>query len=273
LGSHFFLLLSTCLVVSVIGVPKILFGSNNEGVYENASTEKDLKDYSEEELLKELSELVENLNDEQLATLEGILEKEGLDDSSEFNMITEELKEIGMDEEDIHDLKALAQLMYDYLVTVPSIAEKLELTAATDLQDHVQLYLLGLPNNLGPLGYIALHKVLEDEDEESAPAPAPVPAAVQTQSAPVTFRRRRDIGEASPAVPHGSPAYSAPKIDSSKAPSSSSSSHGASTSYTAPTSVRSTSALLKANGGHPSGAARFKFKVPAHSHKVGGGHH
>ena len=28
-----------------------------------------------------------------------------------------------------------------------------------------QLYLLGLPNKLGPLGYIALHNVLEDEDE------------------------------------------------------------------------------------------------------------
>merc|ERR1739838_1283558 len=48
---------------------------------------------------------------------------------------------------------------------IPSLAEKLELRKEYDLLDNVQLYLLGLPNKLGPLGYIALHNVLEELDD------------------------------------------------------------------------------------------------------------
>merc|ERR1719309_1712949 len=71
-----------------------------------------------------------------------------------------------MVEEDVHDLKQLAALMYKFLIQVPEISSKLKLSKEYDLLDNIQLYLLGLPNKLGPLGYIALHHVLEDEAEE-----------------------------------------------------------------------------------------------------------
>jgi len=252
----FFLLLSTCVVISVIGVPKILFGPTKGGVAEDLPREKELEDFSEEELLKELSELVENLTEEQLASLEEILDKEDLDDSSEFRMITDELKKIGMDDEDIQDLKMLTKLMHDFLISVPKISENLKLTKETDLQDHVQLYLLGLPNNLGPLGYVALHKVLEDEDDEEEGIPV---AAVETLSAPTTFRRRRHAtaeDSKAPSYLAGSPSYNAQTNKVSKA---SHAPNGAPPSSTAPATVASYS-----------GGSRFKYKVPLHSHKGGG---
>merc|ERR1719244_2559655 len=55
--------------------------------------------------------------------------------------------------------------MHEFLDQIPSLAEKLELKKEYDLLDNVQLYLLGLPNKLGPLGYIALHNVLEELDD------------------------------------------------------------------------------------------------------------
>merc|ERR1719442_335010 len=87
------------------------------------------------------------------------------DESTEFDMITAELKEMGMDEDDVEDLKHLAEMMHEFLDQIPSLAEKLELRKDYDLLDNVQLYLLGLPNKLGPLGYIALHNVLEELDD------------------------------------------------------------------------------------------------------------
>merc|ERR1712236_138545 len=75
--------------------------------------------------------------------------------------------EMGMDEDDVEDLKHLAEMMHEFLDQIPSLAEKLELKQEYDLLDNVQLYLLGLPNKLGPLGYIALHSVLKElEDAE-----------------------------------------------------------------------------------------------------------
>merc|ERR1712038_539490 len=79
-------------------------------------------------------------------------------------MITQELQEMGMDKEDIEDLQALAALMHEFLVRVPNIEVKLELSHNKDLLDNIQLYLLGLPNKLGPLGFIALHQVLDGEE-------------------------------------------------------------------------------------------------------------
>ena len=69
---------------------------------------------------------------------------------------------------------------------------------------YFQLYLLGLPNKLGPLGYIALHQVLEElEDAEGdgeivdikvEPA-APTTTATTTTPTPETtvptFRKKR----------------------------------------------------------------------------------
>ena len=36
------------------------------------------------------------------------------------------------------------------------------------LEDHCKLYLLGLPNKLGPLGFLALHSILESAGEAVA---------------------------------------------------------------------------------------------------------
>ena len=120
----------------------------------------------EARLRKELENLVKSLDNDQLNLLETILGKEDEnDESTEFDMITAELKEMGMDEDDVEDLKHLAEMMHEFLDQIPSLAEKLELRKEYDLLDNVQLYLLGLPNKLGPLGYIALHNVLEELDD------------------------------------------------------------------------------------------------------------
>jgi len=122
------------------------------------------------------------------------------DESTEFDLITAELKEMGMDEDDIEDLKALAEMMHEFLGQIPSLAQKLELKKEYDLLDNVQLYLLGLPNKLGPLGYIALHNVLEELDDTTDGEIVdikvePVAATTTTTSAPEptvpTYRKKR----------------------------------------------------------------------------------
>jgi len=48
------------------------------------------------------------------------------------------------------------------LARVPGLAVKLNADEdGFTLEDNVKMYLLGLPNKLGPLGFIALHSVLE----------------------------------------------------------------------------------------------------------------
>merc|ERR1711970_519531 len=118
------------------------------------------------QLLKELEMLIKNLDDDQLEKLEKIMGKD-LEEMTEFDMIMNELKEMGMEDSDIANLKQLANLMLEFLAEVPEIADKLDFVDEYDLEDNIQLYLLGLPNKLGPLGYIALHHVLESEFEES----------------------------------------------------------------------------------------------------------
>ena len=89
--------------------------------------------------------MVKSLDDDQLNLLETILGKEDEnDESTEFDLITAELKEMGMDENDIEDLKALAEMMHDFLGQIPSLAQKLELKKEYDLLDNVQVsaYLL-----------------------------------------------------------------------------------------------------------------------------------
>ena len=69
-----------------------------------------------------------------------------------------------------------------------------------------QLYLLGLPNKLGPLGYIALHHVLEDDGEDGKSVDLVVEPVVATTSVPEvkkveakesapTFRKKRSAME------------------------------------------------------------------------------
>merc|ERR1712066_141094 len=122
------------------------------------------------------------------------------DESKEFDMISAELKEMGMDEEDIEDLRMLAEMMHGFLSQIPALATKLELEKEYDLLDNVQLYLLGLPNKLGPLGYIALHNVLEELDDTTDGEIVdikvePVATTTTTTSAPEptvpTYRKKR----------------------------------------------------------------------------------
>merc|ERR1712055_510217 len=155
----------------------------------------------EARLRKELENLVKSLDNDQLNLLETILGKEDEDDeSTEFDMITAELKEMGMDEDDVEDLKHLAEMMHEFLDQIPSLAEKLELRKEYDLLDNVQLYLLGLPNKLGPLGYIALHNVLEELDDADdgeivdikvEPVVASTTTTVAPETTVPTYRKKR----------------------------------------------------------------------------------
>merc|ERR1711970_411941 len=142
-------------------------------------------DVDEAALRRELENLVGNLSDQnQLELLETIMGR-GHDESTEFDLITAELKDMGIDEEDIEDLKQLSELMYEFLRRIPALVTKLQLEEEYDLLDNVQLYLLGLPNKLGPLGYVALQYVLEELDDSGeiidikveSVSTTPVPAA------------------------------------------------------------------------------------------------
>jgi len=123
-----------------------------------------LEELQDAQILKEWEIIVKNLNEDQLDNIEDILAKD-LERSKEFEMIMEELKAMGMDQQDISDLKQLAELMHEFLINVPNLKLKLEIVSNNDLLDNIQLYLLGLPNKLGPLGYIALHHILDGESE------------------------------------------------------------------------------------------------------------
>merc|ERR1712183_1079339 len=177
-----FLLLSMAFSL-VIGSPKpaSIFRESSSLSGSSAPYDKKaamLKELEDAQLLKELEILVKNLDDDQL----------------------DKLKEMGMEDEDIADLKQLAQLMHEFLSQVPDLATKLELESDYDLLDNIRLYLLGLPNKLGPLGYIALHHVLEDEGEDGqivdvviepvTIAPV-VEKAIEVQDSAPTFGRKR----------------------------------------------------------------------------------
>ena len=90
------------------------------------------------QMMKELEVLIKNLDDEQLDKLESIIEKD-LDRTTEFDMIMDELKAMGMDEQDIEDLHQLAALMNEFLVKVPQLEDKLEMKSDHDLLDNVQV--------------------------------------------------------------------------------------------------------------------------------------
>merc|ERR1719290_976763 len=204
-------------VASVVGSPKRLFGdpSHAKDPAESDAGKMNMDDYSEEELFAELNEVIGNLNEDQLQSLVDILEKEEFDEMGEFDMISSELKDIGMDDEDIKDLKLLTGHMHDFLMGVEGLVKKLELESTDDLRDNIQLYLLGLPNKLGPLGYIALHKVLEDEvddtddgaDADDAEEDAAAAAVTVTEPKPMTFRRRRESDANHHGSHHHAPAH------------------------------------------------------------------
>ena len=94
------------------------------------------------QMLKELEVLIKNLDDDQLDNLEMILKDDEEDtDDTEFGRVKQELLDMGVEEQDIEDLKALAALMTEFLVKIPNIVRKLELRSEADLLDHVQVNL------------------------------------------------------------------------------------------------------------------------------------
>ena len=107
-----------------------------------------------------MEQLIEGLDDATLLKLERILSDE-LSTEKELDLIKNELAEMGMDVEDIQDLLDLATLMADFLHKVPEVEQVVVGEDEYSLEDNVKLYLLGLPNKLGPLGFLALHSVLE----------------------------------------------------------------------------------------------------------------
>merc|ERR1712202_17924 len=137
-----FLLLSMTVSL-VIGSPKpaSIFRESSSLSGSSAPYDKKaamLKELEDAQLLKELEILVKNLDDDKLEAIMG----KDIDEVTEFEMIMAELKEMGMEDEDIADLKQLAQLMHEFLSQVPDLASKLELESDYFLLDNIQLYLL-----------------------------------------------------------------------------------------------------------------------------------
>ena len=113
---------------------------------------------------QELEDLIGSLSTDQLEELQAIMDRDH-DEMTEFDLISGELAEMGVEEEDIADLKLLGSMMHKFVVQVANIETRLEMKKPHNLMDHAQLYLLGLPNKLGPLGFLALHHVLTEEEE------------------------------------------------------------------------------------------------------------
>ena len=92
------------------------------------------------QMLKELEVLIKNLDDDQLDNLEEILKDDEEDtEDTEFGRVKQELLDMGMEEQDIEDLKVLAELMVGFLEKIPNIERKLEFKSEADLLDNVQV--------------------------------------------------------------------------------------------------------------------------------------
>merc|ERR1719289_470662 len=109
--------------------------------------------------------MIDTLSAEELDQLEAILGKP-LDEKTELQMIQAELQQLGMDPQDVQDMFDLSEMMKKFLLKIPDVDIKLQLAEDDySLEDHCKLYLLGLPNKLGPLGFLALHSILESAGE------------------------------------------------------------------------------------------------------------
>jgi len=124
-----------------------------------------MDEYMDADLQKEIEKMIDTLDADELDALEEILSKP-LDEETELKMIQAELEELGMDPQDIEDMFDLADMMKEFLKKIPDIEDKLDLEEDEyTLEDHCKLYLLGLPNKLGPMGFLALHSILESAGE------------------------------------------------------------------------------------------------------------
>ena len=66
--------------------------------------------------MQDLEELIGNLSSEQLEELQDIMERDH-DEMIEFDLISGELAEMGVEEEDLVDLKLLGSMMNDFVST------------------------------------------------------------------------------------------------------------------------------------------------------------
>lgn len=98
-----------------------------------------VKEIENAQMLKELEVLIRNLNDDQLDRLEGILTEDEEEEDTEFGRVKQELLDMGIDAQDIEDLKTLAALMSEFLMKIPNIKKKLEMRTDNDLLDNVQV--------------------------------------------------------------------------------------------------------------------------------------
>lgn len=73
--------------------------------------------------------------------------------------VSDEIKKFGMKDEQVEDLNSMADRMFQFLAK--AMARIGQSSSQVDIFYNSQLYLLGLPNSLGPLGYFALQG-LED---------------------------------------------------------------------------------------------------------------
>merc|ERR1711887_439140 len=124
-----------------------------------------MNEMMEADIQKEIEEMIDTLSAEELDQLEAILGKP-LDEKTELQMIQAELEQLGMDPQDVQDMFDLSEMMKKFLLKIPDVDTKLQLDEDEySLEDHCKLYLLGLPNKLGPLGFLALHSILESAGE------------------------------------------------------------------------------------------------------------
>merc|ERR1711872_1151056 len=153
------------VVLSLIAVVQSATTSTSKVQLSVAEKLKMTEDIQDADVIKDVEQLIEGLDDATLLKLERILSEE-LSTEKELDLIKNELAEMGMDVEDIQDLLDLATLMTDFLHKVPEVEQVVVGEDEYSLEDNVKLYLLGLPNKLGPLGFLALHSVLETDESD-----------------------------------------------------------------------------------------------------------
>merc|ERR1712121_388156 len=152
------------LLCSLVAVVQCVPSTHNaEAKLSVADKLKLTQDIQGAEVIKDVEHLVEGLDDVTLAKLEKIL-SDDLTTDDELQLIQDELTEMGMDVEDIQDLLDLATLMTEFLSKVPDVEKVVVGEDGYSVEDNAKLYLLGLPNKLGPLGFLALHSVLESDE-------------------------------------------------------------------------------------------------------------
>ena len=140
---HLKLAVTTLWLITLVQSSKIPATSHKiESRLKVTQEEKEVivKELENAQMLKELEVLIKNLDDDQLDNLEKILvEDEEDSEDTEFGRVKQELLDMGMEEQDIEDLKTLAALMVEFLEKIPNIERKLELKAEADLLDNVQV--------------------------------------------------------------------------------------------------------------------------------------